>query len=861
MAKQDTINVAGRDVDLVELINTGIDKSQQWEQYQQLQGDEINDFRTALNEINQNLADGVYYFNKYGRIIDSRTNKGITEEYNYYRESDGAKKDGAGKWYNSRRRGFNPYGNVETYLNGVARILNAPKKEDTETGKKKWTSSTKNTLLGNAIFGEGNEQNPSKNSAQLEAWANTLDKPVNGVRGTSERRKYIWENILNPYRTALINGEYDIDEESKNKEITALNEIENHLDNDWLLGKYSPLISSYLFTGEKYLTPRQTQEQQNRDELTAWLNNPDPEAAVPSFVSDPSQYAQQRQLAVEKARQADFDNYNQNGTLANNVTLTYNNPKQKINQPTLDRLMSRDILDIPSLDRGARYIYFSNLNTMDIDGKSYYPDFENGDLYIIYKNGEESINVQIVSIADAIKNSKTKNKNLYNYLRDVYYNYKGYFKKGGILKASGGAPMVKGDDPDEGKVKPQPAATPDTKVTVNFPTQSLGVNTTLPSLNTNDWIFPQPPVNKPFTYQSKYFGTIESKPNETEVKSDDSENTEVRTGNYVNTPKYDPTKSKHPSDVGLDLINSYRQFSNKLHNIKSRDELLALQGVHVNPYRLERLIHSKKREEDAIAQNNAKYGQFGKQLASRTANSRLGMAAQLNAFDKLQSQNAPIIGSIAQGIIDQTDKTIENENNNFVRDWEAQQKNHQADVALHNYKHQQMAEYYNRQGRYEDAVLQEMQRGIAQGAMENFEEQQKFAIANDPDVIKTQQELYNLLERQQKGEQVSDQEINLARFNYNKAVSNAQIKNSPMYQKRPRGYTYAPYQFVYTPQVSSPVPVDKQGGKLLAAEEEKTKRMYAKMLFDMMKMDTQHLYKQSRDAYKDYRKIFMQQSK
>lgn len=37
--------------------------------------------------------------------------------------------------------------------------------------------------------------------------------------------------------------------------------------------------------------------------------------------------------------------------------------------------------------------------------------------------------------------------------------------------------------------------------------------------------------------------------------------------------------------------------------------------------------------------------------------------------------------------------------------------------------------------------------------------------------------------------------------------------------------------------------------------------MYAKMLFDMMKMDMNHMYKQNRDAYKDYRKIFMQQSK
>jgi hypothetical protein len=110
-----------------------------------------------------------------------------------------------------------------------------------------------------------------------------------------------------------------------------------------------------------------------------------------------------------------------------------------------------EIFSLGKVPNEYKYIYFNNLDAKEINGKRYYPDFENNDLYIITKNGEESISLQIVDMASIIKSSKTKNKDLYDYLKESYYTYKGYesFKKGGVLKAYAGMDMPELDPEDE----------------------------------------------------------------------------------------------------------------------------------------------------------------------------------------------------------------------------------------------------------------------------------------------------------------------------------------------------------------------------------------------------------------------------
>ena len=858
-----TLRFAGRDIDIHDFVDLATSKAIDWMDYQQLQGDERTDFINSFNEVLQGIVDKKYTISEFGKII------GLPEEPNYYRESDGTKKDGEGKWFNSRRRGFNPYGNVETYLNGIAKLAKEYKAPEAPNNKHKWErKTTLNQMLGDLVFGEGNQQDPRKNSGQLELWANEMDPFNNGQRATTNRRNFILEKVIKPYQQRLNDGYYDISDEDKEAELNNINELLANQGSDYLLGRMFPYATHYLFKGEKYQTAEQATQKQQQDELNAWLTNTDPNAQAPSFVTDPSQYTEQRNANIERARQTEFDEYTNLGTLASTNILTYKNSKQELNSTDFNRLMSYTPIEIFALGvpNEYKYIYFNNLGAKEINGKRYYPDFKNNDLYIITKNGEESISLQIVDMASIIKSSKTKNKDLYDYLKESYYTHKGYFKKGGVLKASDGMDMPELDPEDE--------TTPKT-TTQQLPIYLTGPKQELPSIKGN--IPPWYNQNSPYIWQQYNPGTTPEAPASTTAPAQNNKDYSVPKNHNTN-PKLKSYKTKSSSDYALDALAWQKGNIADIYNQRVLDKMTSLQAVHKVPLRKEYLMHTSKPIEDAIARNNAQFNQLGADAAAGTSDQGDAFARRLAAAKAGSEANIPLVQKQAEMTMAQADKALENENANFAKLHEVGEANHAADVALYNYNKQQEAEFLSRQGKQRVAQLTEQQKGIAESAQKNAERERNWSIQNDKKVIEAKQKMDAIQKKiSELNEQIATVDKETAEtltqernnyqaqlrtwaFTYQKALETA-ASNYDMENPEPYGFAWGWPGIAYIPQTPDPTQMRKDGGKMYYAEKEKTKRMYAKMLFDMMKMDMNHMYKQNRDAYKDYRKIFMQQSK
>ena len=878
-----TIRFAGREIDAHDFVDLAKQKAVQWMDYQQLQGDERTDFINSFNEVLQGIIDNKYEISEFGKII------GLPEEPNYYTKNNGTKKDGEGKWYNKRRVGFNPYGNVETYLNGIARLAKEYQAPVTTSNKKVWKKGMLDTLLGNAVFGEGNNQSFTKNSGQLEAWANQYDPATNGIRPTTGRRQFIIDNVLDPYERDLNSGEYNIDEASLQAELANIANLRKNINNDFELGRIFPRASHYLFTGEKYMTDEQKVKKQQQDDLNTWLNNPDPNAIAPDFVADPSQYAGQRQVNINKSRDNEFNNFRKLGSHTTTDTFIFEQPKTSegyyydYKQEDIDKLINLPVsvfletqASSPSSDQ--IYTYFNNIGT-EIKGKFYHPDWENGDLYIWVKNSNKhTINLNIVDLSSTIKNSQTQNPDLYNYLRQSWNTWKGYesYKNGGVLKAAEGM-SVPGVDPDEEQpaIQPKSASAAETSLPkyLTGPQQKSQLPTYITGKPAPWYDNNSPYVWRHYTPYIADVATPEVK-NTPQVNKLIPENNE--TGRQPGTFK---TKAK--SDYLLDALAWRKGITADYYNQKVLDKMTSLQAVHKVPLRKEYLMHTSKPIEDAIARNNADFNQLGSVQAQGTSDQGDAFARRLAAEKAKADANNPLISKQAEMIMTQSDRALENENNNFANLHEVGESNHAADVALYNYNRQQEAEYYSRQGRQRVSQITEQQKGIAESAQSNFERERNYAVYNNQEYKELEQQIdscqQNVLSIDAELKELNQQSpknealISEKEAERNRLIQQARIyayKKSALEQRLLKTYDaehITPYGFawglpgtVYQQVPTNPTLSRKSGGKMELAEKEKTKRMYAKMLFDMMKMDMSHMYKQNREAYKDYRKIFMQ---
>lgn len=879
-----TIRFAGREIDAHDFVDLATKKAVQWMDYQQLQGDERTDFMKSFNEVLQGIVDNKYKISEFGKIL------GLPETSDYYTEHDGTKKDGEGKWYNRKRVGFNPYGNVETYLNGIARL--AKEYKDTEdntttSGKKAWKKGMLNTLLGNAVFGEGNNQIISKNTGQLEAWANQFDPVKNGVRTTSGRRDFIVTNVLDPYEKDLKDGEYDIDETSLQTELTNIANLRKNIASDFELGKIFPLASHYLFTGEKYMTNPQKADYDLKVKRDAYISGQAEYSDDLGYSIEERTAADQlRQANITKNRNNEFNSFNQLGRYARPEVISY---KKGVNhsQYVIDDILNRSVPSILNDEDWVVYEFFNNVDAKEINGKRYYPSWDTGDLFIITKDEKNNIHLQIQDLQSAIRTSKGRKQDLYNYLQESWNIWKGYesYKKGGVVKASFGTKMqTPGVDPEEEKtITPKPQGTADTQLPIYLTGPKKEDNTNLPIYITGPKKEENPVSwydnNSPYIwrhYQTN--GTVTPTPKEDNEK-DYTTRQDWRTGRQ---PQNWNIKAK--SDYMIDALAFGKGFVTDFYNQRVLDKMTSLQAVHKVPLRKEYLMHTSKPIEDSISKNNADFNQLGAIQATGTSDQGDAFARRLATEKAKHDTNNLLVTKQAEMTTAQSDKALENENNNFANSSEVSESNHAADVALHNYNRQQEAEFYSRQGKQRVAQMTEQQEGIAASAQKNFDRERNYAVYNNEEY----KELDSLINSCQESILELDAELkdlgqdptkNEALIKEKESERNRLIQQARMYAYKksaleqrllkiydaehmpPYGFTWGIPGTIYQNLPTDPTISKKQGGKVEFVEKEKTKRMYAKMLFDMMKMDMNHMYKQNRDAYKDYRKIFMQQSK
>lgn len=244
--KPKTISFAGKDVDQSELIRRARQKAAEWAQYQGLKGDEVADFNESLNDILAGISDGRYTVTESGAL----SGKGSSQP-GAYDTKTGQRVDANGG-NSRRRRGFDPDSNVMGYLNGIAGALTKSSgtgSSASSSGKKAITASQ---YLSDQIFGEGN----NFSAEQLIRWADAHDAVgADGKRGIEGRRNFINEQLGN-YKQALLNGDYNLTDEQRDKEIATIDEIlgnnSANPDQDWQLSKIAPWMSHLLFRDAKY---------------------------------------------------------------------------------------------------------------------------------------------------------------------------------------------------------------------------------------------------------------------------------------------------------------------------------------------------------------------------------------------------------------------------------------------------------------------------------------------------------------------------------------------------------------------------------------------------------------------------------
>ena len=680
-----------------------------------------------------------------------------------------------------------------------------------------------------SIFGEGNvpSQADLPQSQQLISWANKYDPVSDGTRSVSGRRQYI-KSELQKYIDDLNNGVYNISDEDKQNELNRINEIIN--GGDFELGKVAPWLTNLFFTGENYLTPQSVEEvekQRKADELTQRISD----YATYTNENDANPLAGTEEgEKLEKQREySKFDKEvnNMRLPLQNNVafkertfTMPVNdvykldeNELKRINlNRTLEKYDNTPLLPLTSIKNNKKYndaIYqILNINSIQFGSEKYYPDWENGILYVIKFDLNNNMKVTPIKLTDAVAKVKQEAPELYEQLfqsKKQYYSQKSIFKKGGILKAKSGNPAPKVNKPKEDDK-------PDDK-----------------------------PIEGDLGYLEGILG--EETPDDRSIRQ--------------STDPGDTNKEfdVNPTDRFITFLENYKTNKGKLINRNIFRVLNAIRGFHASPPMEHYKQYTSKPLEDAARENEARYNQLGALQARSTANSGLAHAAQINSRKQIIAANNPLKQQQATETRASIDKEIEIGNKNYMYRHEVGEANRKSDVALHNARLHMIADLLNKNGNIDLKNIAAQQYGLAVNAEKNYNRDLHYAVNTDPVV-------YNLRNRYQ---QLIDKGINLTdEEKKEKAELPSQIRRASQEVAQrydathisPTGTPYAGFGWRYN------LPLNyfyfARGGKMYAAELEKTRRYYMKAFNEMLKHQADHQFKDSRAALAYYRKLFMQ---
>ena len=816
---KDTIYFAGRNIDRKEFVRRAQEKAGAWMNYQGLQGDERSDFVNSFNDILQGIVDGRYTVSEFGKI------QGLSNDTDYqYKQHNGERAEGKPTIFSSRRRGFNPNQNVETFLNGIANAISENSSETSTKKGKKWNKSMMYNRITTSIFGEGNVPNQTDlpQSQQLISWANKYDPVSNGTRSVSGRRQYI-KSELQKYIDDLNNGVYNISDEDKQNELNRINDIIN--GGDFELGKVAPWLTNLFFTGENYLSPQDIETSKQQQNYQNFLNGID-------GYSNPYQTGTQEYEAAEKTRAYNlFDKYQSEYksdkpklSFMESEVISDDKIKQSIKNVNINnilinynKLLSRyrnikpgdnktDLIN--KINKFNKLIYnYYLLNGFEFGKDRYYADWKNGILHVVQKDGKK-YHIKQYNLSEAIAKAKQEAPDLYEQLfqsKKQYDSQKSIFKKGGILKASSGDPAPKVNKPKEDDK-------PDDK-----------------------------PIEGDLGYLEGVLG--EETPDDRSIRQ------------FTDPGDYSKEFDINPTDRFITFLENYKTNKGKLINRNIFRVLNAIRGFHASPPMEHYKQYTSKPLEDAERENEARYNQLGALQARSTANSGLAHATQINSRKQITAANNPLKQQQATETRASIDKEIEVGNKNYMYRHEVGEANRKGDVALHNTRLHMLADLLNKNGNIDLKNIAAQQYGLAVNAEKNYTRDLHYAVNTDPVVYSLRNRYQQLID---KGTNLTEDEKK-EKSELPSQIRRAQQEVAQRYDAThiaPTGTPYAGFGWRYN------LPLNyfyfANGGKMYAAELEKTRRYYMKAFNEMLKHQADHQFKDSRAALAYYRKLFMQ---
>lgn len=317
----------------------------------------------------------------------------------------------------------------------------------------------------------------------------------------------------------------------------------------------------------------------------------------------------------------------------------------------------------------------------------------------------------------------------------------------------------------------------------------------------------------------------------------------------------------NPTDLGISALESAKYGLTQGINAGIYQTYLGMRGFHETPLLKHYRQWSAKPLADQIATNTAIYRRLGSRMAAGTTDQNQAFAWNLAATDRAMAANQPLAIQANDQVRTTTDKQNDTGYENFANMHGVGERNRQGDIALFNARMKAFADYLHKFGTTLGQNITARQHGMAVAGASNDNRAMIAAAATDPTVAQAKNSYQQLMQRKVLSPNTwtedDEKELKIVAANYKFAYSQfADFWKATHVSTT--GTPYAGYGTIYTsPETFNPN-MFRSGGKMAAAEREKTRREYEKIYHDSMKLIVTESNKKLRNsAYAYYRKLFM----
>lgn len=323
----------------------------------------------------------------------------------------------------------------------------------------------------------------------------------------------------------------------------------------------------------------------------------------------------------------------------------------------------------------------------------------------------------------------------------------------------------------------------------------------------------------------------------------------------------------NPTDAAITSLENAKYGLTQGINTGIYNVYAGFRGFHETPLLKHYRQWSSKPLEDQMAKNTAEYRRLGANSAAGTSDQGQAFAWQLAATDKAMAANAPLAIQANEQIKTTVDQQNAVGNENYANMHAVGERNRQGDVALSNARLKAYADYLHKMGTTASQNIMSRQYGMGKAGIINDQRKAQAAAANDPTVSQAKNAYQELLTRKATNPsswtEADDSALQVAAQNYKFANSNFMNRwnatHIPTTGSPYAGYgtTFGGPEYFDFANFNTGVSFAK-GGKMEAAEREKTRKEYEKIYHDSMKLMVQESNKKLRSsAYAFYRKLFM----